>query len=223
MCFSRFLRHSECLGTLSYFKTHLYVKNEKVYFIFHYRVTNFLQIQKYKIMKIFFKLFALATLFIFSSNQNLQAQQFANANQVMQYYKDYKNSGNGKVVGINFVTNLVSKTELSVNSPAASWGEGVLNSTQNGMRSNRMRRHVSISSQKNGNQPFAANKTHFAEIIVNFNSNQFTAFMVKGNRILPIQINAVVSRATGHILYGTFGNRGGIIAISVFKLNLPPG
>ena len=174
-------------------------------------------------MKTFIKVFTIAATFLLTFG-SADAQRYAAASttpaSVVQLYKNLKQSG--QCVGVSFVTNQVSKNAVSLEAPTSTWGSSGMGVHLGGLKSSKAKRYW--SSRLNGNQPFASNKTDYVEVVLRKQGNNVIAKLIKnGSTTFNINVLGVVAKGNGHMLYGTYGNHGGFITISLYKMYCPEG
>ncbi|MGB0930152.1 MAG: hypothetical protein ACPGVB_05220 [Chitinophagales bacterium] len=148
---------------------------------------------------------------------------------VIDFYIDFKEESRKNCIGMTMMTNEVSKIDYPVYSqfPISTWAEGGfgVQANKSGLKSANNQRFWSnkMFQDKNNNyQRFDVAETDQIGLELNKNGNGVTGFLIKeGGSKLPIKIFAVMTKGHGHILYGSYGNHGGFITISLFKMGCP--
>ncbi len=161
-------------------------------------------------------------------NEKLSGGSALTPADVIDYYIDFEDEYKDNCVRMNVATNEVSKLDHPVYSqfPTSTWMEGVLFSKddESGFESIKFDRYWSNtfhnSNYGGGGQPFHKLKKDKVGIELNKVGNGVEGFLIKeqGSK-LPIKIFGVMTKTHGHILYGSYGNHGGFITISLFKWN----
>jgi len=145
--------------------------------------------------------------------------------QVLEDYINHEEESNFNCVSMTIATNEVYRGK---NFPISTWSTGAMvgdgNSLKSSSKSERFWSNRRYKRQSNPllYQPFDAAKTDEIEVVLTKVGNSVKGKLIKnGNPAFDINIFGVMTKAQGHIFYGSYGTHGGFVAISVFKIACP--